>query len=154
MLSEGNNKSHGVRRVINEVIHCYYKITYRRNSLCAAFGRTVAAATSEGLLGGRSGALHSGTNTGPREAKPGESICAGGNAHARQQCCELTAGTKPRVEWTRLCRPEGIKCACSSNLRFPNTRRPSRVNPWRITSHVYVCYLCPSYLYNTLVIFQ
>ena len=129
MLSEGNNKSHGVRRVINEVIHCYYKITYRRHSLCAAFGRTVAAATSEGLLGGRSGALHSGTNTGPREAKPSESICAGGNAHARQQCCELTAGTKPRVEWTRLCRPEGIKCACSSNLRFPNTRRPSRVNP-------------------------
>ena len=154
MLSEGNNKSHGVRRVINEVIHCYYKITYRRNSLCAAFGRTVAAATSEGLLGGRSGALHSGTNTGPREAKPSESICAGGNAHARQQCCKLTACTKPRVEWTRLCRPEGIKCACSSNLRFPNTRRPSRVNPWRITSHVCVCVTFVLLIYNTLVIFQ
>ena len=99
-----------------------------------------------GSLARRSGTLHSGTNTGPWEAKPSESICAGGNAHARQQCCELTAGTESRMDAALPTRRDQMCMLIKSSIS------ESHPAPWTATytSHVYVCYLRP---YHFLVYF-
>ena len=89
-----------------------------------------------GSLARRSGTLHSGTNTGPWEAKPSESICAGGNAHARQQCCELTAGTESRRMEAALptTRDQMSHAHHIFDFRIPQERPAG----W-IRSHVHAC---------------